>query len=414
MKLSLFGRTALATVVSLALGLGITACGSGTIGYMYVLGAQGASNTAGNAITSYKIDDRTGNLTAIVGSPFSSGGVNPVNAIVLLGGRFLFVLNAGNSTTPGNVSEFSIGGDGILTFQENFYSQGTNPLWIGQDSTGQYLYILDQNGPAPYNNAGEITVYFVNGTTGRVTLVVNQQVKTSAGTQLPFFPVGVNPIMMKLGSGCIYVLEHGSGALGQNVYPLQVGTAGQLVVTTNGQYSLSTLNATSITGDSGGRYIYITDAGTTSAPNNNVIYPYTQNTGCSLSPLVGGAVTQTSLSSNPVWTLTSNNGKFLYVLNQGNLANPLLTASNITAYTLDPSTGQLTLITDSPYSSGSGPVCMVEDPTNQYLFVSNHYDSTVDGYIINLNTGQLSPLTHKTSFPVTGLSTCLVISQYTS
>ena len=36
MKLSRFGRVSLAFVVSVAMGLGMTACGQGTIGFMWV------------------------------------------------------------------------------------------------------------------------------------------------------------------------------------------------------------------------------------------------------------------------------------------------------------------------------------------------------------------------------------------
>ncbi len=49
----------MALVATAALGLGMTACGGGTIGYMWVLG------TYYNQISGFKIDDYTGNLTAI-------------------------------------------------------------------------------------------------------------------------------------------------------------------------------------------------------------------------------------------------------------------------------------------------------------------------------------------------------------
>jgi len=53
MKLSRIGRIGMAFVVSVALGLGMTACGGGTIGYMWVLGTQY------NQIAGFKIDDYT-------------------------------------------------------------------------------------------------------------------------------------------------------------------------------------------------------------------------------------------------------------------------------------------------------------------------------------------------------------------
>src|SRR6202012_3204480 len=95
MKLSWFGRLALALFASLALGLGMSACGGGTIAYLWVLGQQF------NQISAFKVDDFTGNLTQTPHQPFASQGTNPVMLLVKTGGRFVYVLNQG---TPPTVS----------------------------------------------------------------------------------------------------------------------------------------------------------------------------------------------------------------------------------------------------------------------------------------------------------------------
>ena len=76
------------------------------------------------------------------------------------------------------------------------------------------------------------------------------------------------------------------------------------------------------------------------------------------------------------------------------------------------STGPLTPISDpqNPYRVGNGPVCMVEDPSSQYIYTSNNNDGTVTGKFINQNTGQLSDLSRGSTFPATGLATCLAVS----
>src|ERR1700751_6415454 len=141
MKWSRIGRVSMALVVSVAMGLGMTACGGGTIGYMWVLGTQY------NQIAAFKIDDFTGNLTTPPGSPFGSGGTDPVSLVVKPGGRFLYVINKapglktdanGGATCQGGagggqIAEFSVGGQGVLTFQQNFVSQGCVPVWALHD-----------------------------------------------------------------------------------------------------------------------------------------------------------------------------------------------------------------------------------------------------------------------------------------
>jgi 6-phosphogluconolactonase (cycloisomerase 2 family) len=406
MKLSRIGRISMAFVASVAMGLGMTACGGGTVGYMWVLGTQY------NQISGFKIDNYTGNLTSTVGSPYTSGGTNPVALVVRPGGRYVYVVNEGvaaTSTTPavgGNIAEFSVGGDGILTFQANFFSQGTTPVWAASDSSGNYLYVLDQVSPDGVN--GDITVFQIASDTGRLTLVPNQQLKNANGTQLTYFPVGPNPTSMRVsGSSCLFTLNSGNNT----IFPYSVGASGQLTITANSTITTQATKLTSI--NASGSYVYLTDAGAT--PSGSQILPYTVGSSCSLNTLTGGAVPNLALTANPVYSFTDSRGRYLYVLNESS-TNSNNANSTISAFTIDPTNGKLQVIGDSnnPYPVGSGPMCMVEDPTNQYVYTSNNIDGTVTGNKINQNTGQLSGLTRGSSFPVTGKPTCLAISGNTS
>jgi 6-phosphogluconolactonase (cycloisomerase 2 family) len=124
-----------------------------------------------------------------------------------------------------------------------------------------------------------------------------------------------------------------------------------------------------------------------------------------------GATPNLPTSSNPVYSLTDAKGKYLYVVNHSTTnTNAGTTNSSISAFVIE-STGQLEAISDvnNPYPAGDGPVCMVEDPSGQYVYTSN-MDGTVTGKIINQNTGQLSDLARGSSFTATGLTTCLAVS----
>jgi 6-phosphogluconolactonase (cycloisomerase 2 family) len=438
MKFCNLGRKAAALVSTLALGACLSSCGSGTIGYLYVLGQLTSSGSFGQ-ISGFKIDDRTGNLTNMVGSPYSSGGSNPANVVVFPGGRYVFVLNKGTlataasghcpaATSGGVISEFLVGGDGVLTFQQNYTSQGINPVWISADASGRYLYVLDQAAttPGPGNTTtcdldststaagvagnvpdGDITVFAVANDTGRLTLIQNQQFLDANHNPLNFFPVGPKPTMLRVVGGYVYTMDTAD----QSVY-VYSASGSQLVATQTNTQPTNGINITSIGSTPGGNYIYITDAGL-GGTNPNYIRIFTIGSNGALAPLTTGPQTNAALTSNPVWTLASANNRFLYVVNQGNNVSPNNIASSITAYTIS-STGQLQQIPDSPYPAGSGPVCMVEDPTNQYVYVSNFNDSTVTGYIINANTGQLSSLSRTTVFPISGQASCLAVSGFTS
>ncbi len=410
MTFSKIGRIVTALVASAALGLGMTACGGGTIGYMWVLG------TYYNQITGFLIDNYTGNLTPIIHSPFASNGSNPVTLVVKPGGRYVYVINSGSGPTsttgtPGiapfvsagsSIAEFSVGNGGILTFQQNFFSQGVNPVWATLDSSGSFLYVLDKYSPDyATTGSGSLTAFSIASDTGRLTLVPNTTILTN-GIPQTYFDVGANPIMTKYGSGgCLYTLSATS------IYPYAVNSGnGQLTVPTTGAFQVVGSNRlTSINTSSS--YTYLTDAGA------NQIFSLTSGgTACSLTQVAASQQTNLPGASNPVNSLTSTSGKFLYVINQSQTGTTIATNSSISAFTIN-AMGQLAPLgdtTNNPYAVGSGPVCLVQDPTNQYLYTSNNTDSTVTGKLIDQNRGYLSDLSRGSVFPVTMKPTCLVIS----
>jgi 6-phosphogluconolactonase (cycloisomerase 2 family) len=385
----------------MAVVLGMSACGGYTVGFMWVLGTQY------NQIAGFKIDDYTGNLTNMVNSPYSSGGANPVSIAVRFGGNFVFVVNKGTynskgiSNGDGNVAVFGVGQDGVLTAQGTYQTAGNSPVWVSNDQSGNYLYVLDNQAPdyATTGN-GDITVFQIDTTTGRLQIVPNNQIKNTQGQQLNYFEVGPNPTMLRNIGGCVFTLDTGD----QTIYPYGTGALGQLTVTTTGKIVTNGANLTSI--NFSGTNVYLTDAGT------NEILPYTAGNNCNLSAQIAGAVANLPLTVDPVNSMVDSKNKYFYVLNHGNnVAGSTNSNSTISAFVIQ-TTGALTPISDpvNPYPVGNGPVCMAEDPSNQYIYTSNTNDGTVTGKYINQNTGQLSNLSRGSTFPATGLATCLAIS----
>jgi len=411
MTLSRIGRITRALVVSMAVVLGMSACGGYTVGFMWVLGTQY------NQIAGFKIDDYTGNLTSMVNSPYPSGGTNPVSIAVRIGGNYVFVVNkgtvnaSGQSNYDGNVAVFAVGEDGVLTFQNTYTTAGNTPVWAVADGTGSYLYVLDSQAPAATVTTpgdGDITVFSVDPSTGRLQLVVNQSIHVGGnpnGPLLNYFEVGNAPTTFRSnGSSCLYTLDSGD----QTVHPYGIGSGGQLAPEINSTIPLGTVNATSLSVY--GSSIYITDAGSTLSTGGSII-PYAPGANCSLSVQADGAVANLPLTSNPVYSMTDAKGQHLYVLNHGG-TNSNNANSTISAYIIE-STGQLQPVpdTNNPYPVGNGPVCMVEDPSNQYVYTSNSNDGTVTGKYINQNTGQLSDLTRGSSFSAfAAQASCLAVS----
>jgi 6-phosphogluconolactonase len=438
MKFRKFGRISLALAVSLGTGLGVTSCSTDhTVGYMYVTGQQY------NQISGYRIDSNLGNLTPTQNSPYSSGGANPVREVVANAGKFLYVLNAGcggtgqaacssatsASNTGPNISLFTVGGQGGLSFQTSYTSQGNNPISIQSDSAGTHLFVLDSQVPDPTNCVGyvssnpaticgDITSFNIDPNTGRLSLITNQTVKNpTTGVNLTYFPVGSRPINFVVvpSNSFIYTIEKGSGSAldpTQAVY-VYANSSGQLTQTQNTPIPTAAEDLSFIYASA--KYVYLIDAGQSVNPTG-VILPYTIGTNGALQSLVGGAVNNSGTVANPGPMIVDHTGAFLYLANQGANLNPTGPASSVSAFFIDPTTGRLTTLssgasgTSTIFGAGSAPQCILEDPSNQYLYTGNYADSTITGAVINSSTGTLTTLRKNTAFTGPGNPTWCVVS----
>jgi 6-phosphogluconolactonase (cycloisomerase 2 family) len=431
MKFTKFGKALLMSALSAAVVLSVTSCvQSYTVGYLYVTGTVTAQTSGSGIVSGFKIDHNTGKLTPINGLPVSSGGTNPGRAVLISGSRFLYVLNRGANASGGsvcttanpclnsNITQFAIGGNGILTPQETFFTQGINPIRILADGSGQYLYVLDHDSPdntqchlalgAGVKACGDITAFAINSTTGRLQLIVNAQVTAANGSALTYFPVPANPIDF-VQSASYFLTLSGTPATGDSVFPYAMAN-GQLTVSQNSPQTLNIAQATAIL--TGGGYIYVLDNEAPSPNPTNAtsqILPFTAGTGGALQIQTGGIVADDPTLSNPIFLLVESKTKFAYVANQGNNTNTTNTQSGLAGYVIDPNSHVLSLIPGEPFGSGAGPQCLVEDPSNQFIYSADYNDSSVSGRVLDPNSGQLTNLRTNTNYSLTGPAAwCLV------
>src|ERR1700733_11482201 len=376
MKFRKFGRISLALAVSLGTGLGVTSCSTDhTVGYMYVTGQQY------NQVSGYTIDSNLGNLTPTQNSPYSSGGANPIKELVANAGRFLYVLNAGcggtgqaacpsgtsSENTGPNISLFTIGGKGSLSFQTTYNSQGNFPISIQTDSSGSHLFVLDTQDPNPAADCkayvsgnpaticGDITSFNIDPNTGRLSLITNQTVKNpTTGVNLTYFPVGSSPVNFVVvpSNSFLYTIEKGSGSAqdpSQAVF-VYANSSGQLTLTQNTPIPTPAADLSYIYASP--KYIYLIDAGQSVNPTGQIL-PYTIGTNGALQTLVHGAVNNSGTTSGPGPMIVDHQGKFLYLANQGPNLTQTSPSSSVSGFTIDPTTGFLTPLTGA--SSGTSP-----------------------------------------------------------
>jgi len=462
MKFTKFGKALLMSALSAGVVLSFTSCvRSYTVGFLYVTGTVTAQSGNNGIVSGFKIDHNTGRLAPINGMPVASGGANPVRAVLLTGSRFLYVLNRGvnsegnaDCTTSdpcqnANITQFSVGGNGILTQQETFFTQGMNPFRMIADPSGGFLYVLDHDAPtntapaagdgcslalgANVTRCGDISAFTINQTTGRLSAVLNDQVTSAncpssqTSCPLPYFPVPANPVDFVENGGYFITMSAANQPSsypytgGSSVFPYTLNSGnGQLTINQNSSQSLGIGEGTAIVAGSGVLYVLdnepitINFGGTTTTSESQIL-PYSVGTNGALQAEAGGIVPDDPTLANPIFLLVESKGKFIYVLNQGNNEQGANAQSGIAGYFLTTTPAyQLSYIAGEPFGTGGGPQCLVEDPSDQFVYSADFNDSSISGRVVDPNSGVLNNLRVANTYALQGPATWCLIDGRTS
>jgi 6-phosphogluconolactonase (cycloisomerase 2 family)/DNA-binding winged helix-turn-helix (wHTH) protein len=103
-------------------------------------GNYGTGRGKGCTISVFSIDQQTGSLSEIKGSPFESDGTNPVSSEIDSQGKYLFVAN----TSSNNVSVFRVDGTNgeIKSIQGSPFPAPYGPAAIALDWSSEYVYVV--------------------------------------------------------------------------------------------------------------------------------------------------------------------------------------------------------------------------------------------------------------------------------
>lgn len=421
MKFSKFGRAALAAVSSLGVAAAFTACGpngyNNTVDYVYVTNSK---NSPGQ-IDVYYTDAHSGALTLVSGSPFPSGGTDPVGLVTSPNFKNLYVVNNGRGvSTDSGIVEFGIAGDGKLSLVHTYPPAGSlsQPNAIAINTAGTLLFVTYKYQPgfsAANPGPGALAVYPINSDGSLGTPVTNGTVSyypLNTGADV-LNPTAVNVLTQNpvnatsAGPTLVYVVsENSTSGLG-DISAFSVGSGGALTFvpcsssasicdsTGNGTFNAGTSpNAAASTPR--GLFLYVTDS------VNNQLISYTVQASGQIIPNTDGP-TRTDVFPDSV--TVDPRGQYIYVANY--------TANDVSAYTINTATGYPTGVAAAgTYATGTGPTCVFVEPAlGRFVYTTNFLDNTVSGLNLNPNTGTLAPV-QNTPFLAAGQPTCVAATPH--
>ncbi len=370
-------------------------------------------NGLSNNVSAYTLSS-TGLATAVTGSPFLlTSATGPTAVAVSPDGQFLFVSNDGG--IPNNISVFSINQtSGVLTeISGSPFTLGSasGPTAIAVHPSGNLLFVTNNtNNPSLQ---GTLSVFIVQSTgflnpvgfplpllrdpqalalnaTGTVVYVANKgdnkistfSVDQNTGVLVPIgtpFLTGTAPSSLAVGPGGQFLYVANSGGT-TNISWIPIDPVSGALI--SGSSNVAVASPEFIRIDPAGRLLYATDSTSDLAS----IFSIDSVTGTGALTLVGtramrdnpAAVAFVSGTAAVIPTPT-----FAYVTNAVD--------NTLSAFAITPASGLLTEIFGSPFpvTLGTGPVALTADPLAKFLYVANGTPGNVSGFSINQTSSVL-------------------------
>ena len=292
------------------------------------------TNINQGSVSAYLLDQTSGDLRRIGGSPFSTDRSSPAAVIVNPEEKFLIVANS----TSFSSTVFAINATNaeLTQVQGSPFAASANEIRLALHPMGNFVYGLSST-PA------QIDGYTFDSVTGRLTVL--------AGFPVSLTGVGSSDLAVDPSGRFLYTTNPNSNEI-TSFSILQSGNLSPLLTTPS-----STVSPRAMTFSTSGQFLFsLNSGGSATGPGSVSVFTVSSSgalTQVAGSPFAAGALPVSAVFSKGV----------LYVVNEG--------SANLMAFALDSRTGQLTQIKGSPYALQAAPVSIASAVRGAFLVVTN-------------------------------------------
>jgi 6-phosphogluconolactonase (cycloisomerase 2 family) len=360
-------RSASFTITSDGVGSpqSVTLTGNGTVPPTVPRFAYEANSDG--TVSIFAVNPATGHLQArgYATVPLTGTAATPALALDPQN-RFVFYGIANSASQSSSIFTFlADSATGSLTLQpDSITTSGTVSAAV-VDPSGRFLYVGGGS-----SSGGQVSAYSINSTTGALTQITGSPFTTGGSPRIAIDPLGK-------------FLYTGDSS-GVSAFTIDSVT-GALTPVAGSPFAPGVPTPDAITVDPQGKFVYfLSNSSVFGFAINGTSGVLTAVPGSPFAPVAPNLVTM-SIAIDPT-------SSFMYVTNFSQVQG----TSSISAYRLDATTGALTPLTGSPFSSGlAEPSWISVDPSGAFLYVPS-FDTTAGGIIeaftIAPGTGVLSSL----------------------
>ncbi len=284
--------------------------------------------------------------------------------------KFLYAVNS----FAGTISTFTIANDGTLTLSGTPISVGSSPYAAVIDPSGKYLLVTN----SLYN--GTVSVFSIDPGSGALSEVAGSPFSANAyPTEILILPTGNFVYVTNPGAGTITAFSFSNGAL----TPLPLSPFYSLPGGGGGAGAMAV--------DSTDSFLYVANP---SATNNGAPLTTGNISGFNIAPNSDpnpGALTQIPGSpfyppsgTGPTAITFDPTGRFVYAVAPG---------ASIWVFTIDSANGQLVSLPTSPFTLPGGGLFALFDPSGTYFYIGSASVNGIEAYAFDPSTGALTFVT---------------------
>ncbi len=358
------------SVVVVPAGLSLS-CGNGS--YVPSPGTNHnayVSLPAAGSVLLLNINGATGAITAGAQTP-PAQDTSPTGLALLPSKKFLYAINS--SSRANSISIFNVASDGTLTPSGTpIAAGGVSPSAAVIDPSGKYLLVTN-------SLSDSVSVFSIDAGSGALTPVGSPVPANANPSEILITPSGKFVYVTNPTIGAVTAFQFSNGVLtpilGSPFSAVQNGGADALAV------------------DASERFLYVTNPSASNPPpnastNGNIsgfnIAPDSDPNPGALTPILGSPFTATN-GNGPSAITVDPSGRYVYATTTGS-------SFSIWCFTIDSVDGHLVAVTNSPFSVTAGGLFALFDPSGNYFYIGSSSSNGIAGYTYNPSTGALTAI----------------------
>ena len=316
------------------------------------------------------VDGATGQLSTGAQTP-QQQDFTPAGLAFLSSKNIVYAINAFDDT----ISIFNVGNDGTLTLGSTPVAVGATPNGVIIDPSGKYLLVTNNfSSGGGISSGGAVSVFSIDASTGALSPLGSPVPANTNPTEILFTHSGQFVYVTNPEIGMVTGFSFTNGVL--SLVPGTPVSSGQ----GGGALGLAV--------DASDQFLYVTNPSATNPPPNqattgNISGFNIDATSGALTPMIGSPFTSTVGGAGPTSITVDPTGRLVYAVTPGS-------SLSVWCFQITYPNGQLVLVPNSPFSVAAGGLFALFDPSGRFFYIGSAIG--IEAYTYNPSTGVLTPI----------------------